>query len=251
MSRSARGSRCSDRAMHLPVGDVPLAQWVVEGVVLSKQPPVVMIFHDPPKAGEWVGSPCGPQGGQCVGAIGSCRGCNHRYCQYHGPRHSVTFVVPKTALDELQLVMGQETRRLVKSRRGDLVGGDVQMHPSYGEAPLTQWVVGGVVLCNQPPVVLLFHGPPSSGRVGGGCGWQGAKCVGAVGRCLGCKHRYCQYHQPLHLRPRVLPKTARDAFEQWMRRETYRLVESRGGNMRRLELRESLSWAIAEAMTHR
>lgn len=92
----------------------------------------------------------------------------------------------------------------------------VRERPLEG-APLWTFVVEGVVVNAEAPVVLEWHDPPVGPPVPGCC-VADLLCAGALARCDRCSHVFCQVHGPKHVKLMVM---ARGFWTEARRREAY------------------------------
>jgi hypothetical protein len=91
----------------------PREHLVVEGVVLRRQPPIIIEWCKTPESAN-VRSPCGHAARTCVGASQACDRCGFTYCQAHFGPHIRRDVAPR---DAWQTMVRKLRRALEKAAR--------------------------------------------------------------------------------------------------------------------------------------
>ena len=82
---------------------------------------------------------------------------------------------------------------------------------------ILEW--NGTTISRQPPVIVHYCNPPSSGRAHLPCVYQSAACRGQATSCPECRFAYCEHHRPSHRRRvEFLP----DEWERALRRAAAR-----------------------------
>lgn len=74
----------------------PIERLERNGVVLGRQPPVIVTWCRPPPTGraDW---PCAARSALCNGDSARCDRCHFAYCTYHLPLHRATKAYPPDA----------------------------------------------------------------------------------------------------------------------------------------------------------
>lgn len=83
----------------------------------------------------------------------------------------------------------------------------------------TTYVIDGVEVRRQPPVIVWACVPPSSGKVQAPCGYEALSCKGESQLCGECGFTYCEQHLGAHRKRYELPpdgwRTITRALVRW------------------------------------